>query len=148
MIIIRQWLKYLSIILVQHELDLNDTCNNLNECILNGIENFDYETLCESCPLECNSIKFTIQSETTNYVLREQDYNLSLNKTINASNLLDLYVFYEYLYSTEIKEIKKIPLENFIANIGGILGLFLGLSLLSFIEILETIFHVFEICFR
>jgi hypothetical protein len=36
---------------------------------------------------------------------------------------------------------------NFISNIGGILGLFLGLSFLSFIEIFEILFEILSIIF-
>ena len=37
---------------------------------------------------------------------------------------------------------------NFISNIGGILGLFLGISFLSFIEIFEIIFEIMFIIFK
>jgi hypothetical protein len=37
---------------------------------------------------------------------------------------------------------------NFISNIGGILGVFLGISFLSFIEIFEIIFEIIFIFFK
>jgi hypothetical protein len=44
-----------------------------------------------------------------------------------------------------ISEKAKTEPYNFISNIGGTLGLFLGISFLSFIEILEIIYEI--ICF-
>jgi len=88
------------------------------------------------------------------------DGNIS-NKTKSFYNLLNfntfeeikkhfigIYVYYNDFKYTLISEEPKTELFNFISNIGGILGLFLGISFLSFIEIFEILFEIVFILFK
>ena len=85
--------------------------------------------ICESkCPLECNSIQY-------NPVF----YHGMLDQ-ITKNNSLVLNIFYDSLSYTTIQEIAKMESTDLISNIGGTLGLFLGISFLSFGEIFEIIF--------
>jgi len=59
-----------------------------------------------------------------------------------ANHYIRLYVYYKDLKYTLISENAKTEPFNFVSNIGGILGLFLGISFLSFIEILEVIYEI------
>ena len=54
-------------------------------------------------------------------------------------------VHYNDLKYTFINQEIKIHTFNLISNIGGILGLFLGISFLSFIEIFEIFYEIFII---
>ena len=58
-----------------------------------------------------------------------------------------IYIYYEDLKYTIITQQPRSETFNLISNIGGTLGLFIGISFLSFIEILELIFEVFAILF-
>ena len=51
-------------------------------------------------------------------------------------------VFYDELFYTNTDEEPRLSFENFIALVGGYLGLFLGMSLMSLIEIFEIIFLI------
>ncbi|RMZ96626.1 Na+ channel domain containing [Brachionus plicatilis] len=51
-------------------------------------------------------------------------------------------VFYQELSSTFIKETELIRLQDLAASIGGLLGLFLGCSVLTFMEPIAFIFDV------
>ena len=53
---------------------------------------------------------------------------------------------YQDKEEVEIRQLLKTKGPELISNIGGTMGLFLGISLLSFIEIIEFIFEIiFEI---
>ena len=52
-------------------------------------------------------------------------------------------VFYKNLNYVLITEKPNMELADLISNIGGILGVFLGVSFLSFIEIIEILFFCF-----
>jgi len=80
-------------------------------------------------------------------------FKVKLNlRNVSASNMerrfLDLYVFNERTEETVISENAKMTLTELISSIGGIGGLFLGISLLSFVEILELIFEVLFIVLK
>ena len=92
---------------------------------------FDYQRyneICETrCPLECNSIQY---NPVFNYVKR----------SLLTSSDVGLNVFYESLSYKRIEESAKTSRIDLISGIGGTLGLFLGISLLSFGEIFEILF--------
>ncbi|KAK3725318.1 hypothetical protein QZH41_012013 [Actinostola sp. cb2023] len=60
----------------------------------------------------------------------------------NRKNLLKLQIFFQDLNYEMIHEEISYKLENFIADIGGQLGLWLGVSVLSGVEIIELILHL------
>ncbi len=59
-----------------------------------------------------------------------------------------LYIYYKNLNYKLISQNPKTEMFNFISNIGGLLGVFLGISFLSFIEIFETFFEIMFILFK
>jgi hypothetical protein len=75
------------------------------------------------------------------------DYNLTSFKTYEQINrhYIVLFVYYRKLEYTLISQEPKTETFDFISNIGGILGLFLGVSFLSFIEIFEIVLEIFFI---
>jgi hypothetical protein len=139
-------------------------CDSLNEiqCAIGTFINVygknDYATSnCVSkCPLECNSTQITYA--TSFYDLIGDTYvdyirnnpNLSLdfvNKSINAEtakqSVVRLLVYYDSLSYSQIDEAPQIDLVALIANIGGNLGLFLGVSLFSLCEIITTLLEIY-----
>lgn len=54
-----------------------------------------------------------------------------------ASSFLSFYIYFDKIATTEISEEASMTPVNLIANIGGTMGLFIGISVLSFVEILE-----------
>jgi len=59
-----------------------------------------------------------------------------------GKRVLSFYVFYEDLKFTQITQIAKTTSTDLVSKVGGTLGLFLGLSLLSFIEIFELLLEI------
>jgi len=57
--------------------------------------------------------------------------------------LTTLFVYYQDLKNTEIDQIPKTTTVDLFSSIGGSLGLFLGASILSFIEQLD----IFDECY-
>ena len=112
------------------------------------------EKCSEYCPLECESINYKINNyfETTpdsgniSFTTKSNYYfhNFSTYDQVNK-HFIVLYVYYKSLGYKMILENPKTEMFNFISNIGGILGLFLGISFLSFIEIFEIIYEVINI---
>jgi len=76
------------------------------------------------CPLECDSIFYYVESS-------------SLAIEPNNLNTTKVKVNYRSLKYTLITEIEKYPLQDLISNVGGILGLFIGVSFVSLVEIIE-----------
>ncbi|CAF0751388.1 unnamed protein product [Brachionus calyciflorus] len=87
------------------------------------------------CPLECSSTEY-IKSVST-YSLLDADLDEA-----------DITVFLEDYVVTEIEEAAVMDVAVLLSNIGGIAGLFLGVSFLSFIEILACLAEITIIFFR
>ena len=70
-----------------------------------------------------------------------------LNKSINAEtakqSVVRVFVYYDSLSYTQIDEAPQIDLVALIANIGGNLSLFLGVSLFSLCEIITTLLEIY-----
>ena len=110
---------------------------NTSECTLNFKKNWYKQNLAENyslyCPLECDSISYLVS-------------NRHLSNVVNNTNAY-IYAYYRTLKYTLITQQPKMLMVDLISYIGGICGLFLGSSFLSFIEIVEffldfVFFHI------
>ena len=142
----------------------SDICTSLNQTTcsiftyLNTYGKDDYpKNVClTQCPLECNSTQ--ISYKTTTYELLGDPYvnliqknkNLSsdfINKTITPEtakkSVSRIAVYYDSLSYTQSDEAPQIDLITLIANVGGNLGLFLGVSLFSVWEIVITLLEIY-----
>ena len=108
----------------------DDIFQNLS--YLNILSSENTAKTCESkCPLECSSIQYNpIFYYGTGYPIIKSSSELRIL----------LNIFYDSLSYTTIEEIAKMEFTDLFSNTGGTLGLFLGISLLSFGEIFEIIF--------
>ena len=123
---------------------------NLNDLCLND------------CPTECDSIEFDIQVMTSKFP--SQAYALQL---INDSKIISNYpfgynitlddlresmvqfsVYYTDFYYSSISQIPKQQLVDVVSIIGALFGLFIGMSFLSFGELIELIAKIFFILFN
>lgn len=52
-------------------------------------------------------------------------------------------VYYKDLGYQQYDEVEKTTLPDLAANIGGLLGLFLGMSFLSFVELFDILLQIF-----
>jgi len=113
----------------------------------------DYKHACkEKCPTECNSIRFAYTPSFIDYLTPAKYTELAkrnhatmrtLNQEQVKQSVLKLNIFYDSLEYEYITEKPKMNLVDLLANIGGTLGLCLGISVLSFIEIFEIFTRIF-----
>ena len=117
-------------------------------------ENFEYDTKCGSeCPLECTSksLKFVKKigvfpsynelSEINNTIHEKlaDGEESPWNENDLRHGMLELNVYFKSFNYSEKTEIPKIADSDLIGTIGGTMGLFLGMSLMSLIEIIELV---------
>lgn len=112
------------------------------ECIINYVDKFityrDHSVCLKKCPLECDYINYIINSNyigKLNDILINQDF-ISNNWTVEGVGFL---VYYSDLNYKLISQIPKTEYVDLISNLGGTLGLFLGVSFLSFVELIEIL---------
>jgi hypothetical protein len=108
---------------------------NTDKCSLEYYRNVFLSTLVTKyCPQQC---------ETTSYLVETV-----LMKSFSY-DLVSFSAYYKSLKYTVINQKPEITFSSLISNVGGIMGLFLGINFLSFIEIieliLETIIIILEI---
>jgi hypothetical protein len=100
---------------------------------------------------------------SSNGAMSKQGYNL-YKKVINAftsnfgeydlsyedvkERLLILNVYYSKLSYIKISESPKTSINDLLSNLGGTLGLYVGISFLSFIEIVEIVMEIIFISFN
>jgi len=109
------------------------------------------------CPLECNSTQITYEltsqsfsgvgfafvANQTSSIL--SDFNSSTIDEAAASNkFVQLFMFYDSLAFTSSVDSPSMDIVTFLGNVGGTLGLFLGISVLSVCELIDVLF---ESCF-
>ena len=117
----------------------------------------DVKLICgDECPLECVSITYMNALSLNNYpseayasvLVNNQKVRERFDNRTNITydelkkNLVSVFVYYDDLIYKSYTETSKMSIADLISNIGGTLGLFLGLSFLSFIEIVDVIIHI------
>ena len=117
-------------------------CYNSTEqqkCYNKFIDNFNNKYLdqmfSEHCPLECDTFNYDIS------------INSRTSQTLSEKNSVGIYVYYEDLKYTLISQQPKIQFIDLISNIGGSLGLFVGISFISFLELFEILIEIIFIHF-
>jgi hypothetical protein len=111
--------------------------SELKDCykkFMNILNNQDKDQICsEYCPLECDSFSYDISINSQSYV---------------AGDLFVFSIFYEDLKYTLISQQPKMQFIDLISNIGGSLGLFVGISFISFLELFEILIEIIFIHFE
>ena len=112
----------------------------------------------EYCPLECNSIKYSLIPSQIDYpskgvadiFKRESGIRAKFNNSSNISyedlerSIVSLNIFYDELGYYTINEIPQTDWNTLISSLGGSLGLVLGISVLSLFEIFEILFLILK----
>jgi hypothetical protein len=116
----------------------------------------------DDCPMECNSVDYTISTSvsgplTKSYLNLLRKNKIIISKFDNISQVSDqdlansivrVYINYDQLAYTNITEVGAFTVINLISNIGGFLGLFLGMSLLSLFEFIDLIINLILYSFK
>jgi hypothetical protein len=118
-----------------------------NRCVLKGLKRTENSSQCsldyfrnvylkdlanEKCPQQCQMTTYLVETKVT---------------TTGMTNQVKFRVYYKTLKHTVINQSPKMILSDLISNIGGIIGVFLGISFLSFIEIIDFILQIIYILF-
>ena len=112
----------------------------------------DVATQCIDCPLECDSEFYTLTTSSLAYPtkiyadmlanqtqIKNRFNNIPPTYEQLKQSIASVNINYNQLGYTQINEIQKISVTDLVTNIGGTMGLFLGLSFLSFFEIVELL---------
>ena len=118
----------------------------------------DIKSVCGSkCPLECESVKYNMYTSASDYPSKAYSNMLMQNPVVKAKyasnpsdltydslkrNLVQISVYYGDLGYQKFDEMEKMSISDLISNIGGTLGLFLGMSFLSFMEIIDVLLQI------
>lgn len=100
------------------------------------------------CPEECESIQYSMSTSTVDFLTESYVNNLlqntfvaekypGIDATTLKKSLVSFDVYYEDLQYTEIIQSPQYTIIDLISSIGGSLGLLLGASLLSLVELVE-----------
>ncbi len=111
----------------------------------------------EYCPLECDDIiyEYTLSSADypTEYAYQilKSDHHFSrynnLTYEMFKQRSLHVNIYYSKLGYLSVSQVKKVEFMDLLATIGGLLGFFIGMSLLSFIEFFEIGIDILMILF-
>ena len=145
--------------------NITNKCLNFSEieCTLSITDNIflkenDYINICGfDCPIECNTIEYAQSYSSSSYPSEHFIRKLSKKHYLNNFNLNDSLVnlqssVRDYLVRVTVNynqlgykffaEQPSIDLFTLIGNIGGQFGLFIGISILSIVELLELIIDI------
>ena len=149
---------------------VNEIICALNETVFYFRENNNCSI---SCPSDCDNVVYSLSTTHSdfpnpnyaeylkkipmiqakflvknNFSYNSRDYsNNSINIDYNVlkRSISSISIFYEDLRYTKISQIPKMSFEDLLSNVGGTLGLFIGISFLSFVEILDALIQMFFI---
>ncbi|RNA34522.1 amiloride-sensitive sodium channel subunit beta [Brachionus plicatilis] len=105
----------------------------------------------QKCPLECQRMWFDKTVSTNEFsnsmyedFLQEYDGSDSIyfNQSFDSKDFAVVNVYYGNLGFISVSESPTTDVVGLLSNIGGVAGLFLGISLLTFVEILEIIINI------
>ena len=155
----------------------NDTNANIQSChndstvsCMNMIKSYylvnGFSSLCDqSCPSECFSVSYTTivhastyptgryldllmqQKTLTEMFSNSSQYSASLSTYIQNS-VAKINIFYNDLSYNILIESASITWDVLLGNIGGSLGLFVGISFLSIIELFEIAFETIRLIYN
>ncbi|GFR16376.1 degenerin unc-8 [Trichonephila clavata] len=135
----------------------NITDDNMKECVSEVTENIEGKTEC-NCKPPCRETVYS-------YTVTSSELNENYYKTVKAIRTLTLdaegkkkymnysdaklmvgvKVYYNTFQVSKYNEVASYSWETLVANIGGNLGFFMGLTLVTFLEITEFIWDFFSI---
>ena len=121
------------------------------QIMINTFGNTSGVSICQAaCPFECSSIDYSYTSyrslyPTTYYSNILYNYAIGRNFSINASDVPSAFtkvnIFYNSMQYLTTVQTAQMQVADLFSNFGGTLGLFLGMSFLTFAEFFELVFN-------
>ena len=136
---------------------LNIPSKDLDFFLTNVLIKITKEICFKECPLECDTVKYQYTFSSKDFDLQKRlayfkstkiSIDPSYEKSNYFENMFTVRIYYDQTSYTRITEMPKTELIDLIANIGGNLGLFIGISFLSFAELFELIIEIIVILFH
>ena len=119
---------------------------------------FIKENCLAKCPLECTRNQLTTLLSYYKFptVLQAKEFSANIMNETNSSNdfqkiennLVRVSFYYDTFSYTQVEEKAAMSFENLIGALGGHLGLFLGMSLLSFVELIDIAIIRIQLSFQ
>ncbi|CAL1291901.1 unnamed protein product [Larinioides sclopetarius] len=128
----------------------NDTTST-DSCFLSVVHDTDNGTVDCNCPPACREKTYQLTTSASQLnpdffrlikkakTLRTQDGKASVTNSDIDFSLMGVQIFYNSFFVSHVNETAIYSWESLIANIGGNMGLFLGLSLVTIVEVVEFI---------
>ena len=121
------------------------------ECILeqkeNSIHSEDLNCFTD-CPMECESFVYDIEYSCSDYLTEEYSKLFTSRNASRKNNDLAFNIFYPYTKYTRITEVPKVTLYYLFSNLGGSMGIFVGFTIFSFIDLLEVFLKIVFVYLR
>lgn len=129
---------------------LSDPVTTCSVNFLNEFQKRSFEECYKYCPLECDSVSLGLMLYSENLISNgkisnksKETYKLSKFNTYEEVHrrFASISVFYDELKYTKLSQHPKLQPYDLASNFGGVLGLFLGVSFLSFADVFEVLFY-------
>ena len=116
-----------------------------------------YNKMCaDHCPAECYTTTYSFSTSASLYPTRSYAHSLLKDPSMMArfenkenvsyetlkESILNVNIYFDSLELTRIEQSKKMEISDLISSVGGTLGLFLGISLLSIFEFIEIVLEI------
>ena len=129
--------------------------NNCSASILENLflgPSFIQDFCTFQCPLECNRTEYNVYL-STNELLADKyidylneygkDFSITaLDANVARKSFVKFDIYYDSLSYELSSESPKMDVVSFLANVGGNLGLFLGVSVISICEVIEALIEI------
>jgi hypothetical protein len=135
--------------------DLNQALTCMQDAYVGFYSSDDASSCFTECPQECNSVYFGLKLSRADFpspFYGELLLNYSKNNPNNVRNfssyaqikrsILAVNIYYDDVSYTQVDESPARTFEQLIADIGGIVGLCIGGSLLSLVELFELAYRL------
>lgn len=126
----------------------------MKQCAIDFMTKFQknpVEICANYCPLECDTVNYEVSQFITPLLssgqIKKPVYPLEQFNTYEnvTKSFFSMNVYYEDLQYLSISKMPKLQVFDLFSSIGGLFGLFLGMSILSFLELIEIFFETFFI---
>ena len=95
-----------------------------------------------------DGVRVIIHNQTLDsYSIKYETLNSFTKNPVINENMISFTVYYENLDYTVIDQVAQMKVFDLITNIGGNIGLFIGISFLSFAEFIELLVEIIYILF-
>ena len=120
--------------------------NNVKYRQINCLEfcsNQKYQNCHEMCPVECD---YTTYPYTENKINNNQEFyqqfNLSNSQNYRLENIAGVSIFYKTMKQTLVNQVPKTTFTDLVSNAGGIKGLFLEVSFVSYYRAIRSLIEI------